>query len=67
MTEDKLAEEYQCSKLSMSKIDLILTELSEESEKIQKNNDLVNENANLGYFWLFLACRWPVMTPASVS
>ena len=41
----------------MSKIDLILTELSEKSEKIQNNNDLIFENADF----------WPVMTPVSVS
>ena len=58
---------YQCSKLSISKIDLVQTELSEKSEKNQNNNDLCNENANFGYFRPFLACFWPVMTPVSVS
>ena len=58
---------YQCPKLSMSVSDLVLAWLSEKSEKIQNNNDLVNENANFGYFRPFLACFWPVMTPVSVS
>ena len=58
---------YQCSKLSMNKIDLILTEMSGKSEKIENNNDPVNENTDFGYFRPFLACFWPVMTPVSVS
>ena len=51
----------------MSKFDLVLTKSSEIGKKILNNNDLFDENANFGYFWSFLACFWPVMTPVSVS
>ena len=51
----------------MSIFDLVLTGLSEISEKVLKNNDLIDENSNFGHFRLFLACFWPVMNPISVS
>ena len=60
---------YQSAKLSMNKIDLILTEMSEKSEKIQNNNDPVNENADFGYFrpifGLFLAGYDPCISVLS--
>ena len=51
----------------MSIFDLVLTGVSEIREKILNNNDQIKENANFGYFRLFLACFWPVMTPVSVA
>ena len=50
----------------MSIFDLVLTGVSEIREKILNNNDQIKENANFGYYRLFLACFWPVMTPVSV-
>ena len=47
---------YQFPKLSMSKFDLVLTNLSEIGEKILINNDLFDENANFDHFKPFLAC-----------
>ena len=58
---------YQFPKLSRSIFDLVLTGLSEIGKKILNNNDLFDENADLGHFRPFLACFWPVMTPVSVS
>ena len=50
----------------MSIFDLILTGVSEISEKILNNNDQIKENANFGHFGSSLACFWPVMTPVTV-
>ena len=57
---------YLCPKLLMSIFDLLLTGLSEISEKILNNNDLFDEIADFGHFRLFLAYFWPVMTPVPV-
>ena len=54
---------YQCPKLSMSIFDPVLTGLSEIGKKILGNNDFLEENADFGHFWPFLACFWPVMAP----
>ena len=51
----------------MSIFDLVLTGLSKISEKVLKNNDLIDENSNFGHFRLFLACFWPVMNPVPVT
>ena len=46
---------------------LVLTGFNEIGKKIRNNNDLFDENADLGHFRPFLACFWPVMAPVSVS
>ena len=51
----------------MSVLDLVLTGFNEIGKKILNNNDLFDENADLGHFRPFLACFWPVMAPVSVS
>ena len=45
--------------LSLSIFDLVLTGLSEIGKKILNNNDLFDENADLGHFRPFLACYGP--------
>ena len=51
----------------MSLLDLVLTGFNEIGKKILNNNDLFDENADFGYFSLFLACFWPITTRVSVS
>ena len=43
----------------MSIFDLVLTGVSEISEKILNNNDQIKENANFDHFKSFLACYDP--------
>ena len=49
----------------MSIFDLVLTGVSEIREKILNNNDQIKENANFGYFRLFLACYDPRISAQS--
>ena len=58
---------YHFPKFSRSIFDLVLTGLSDIGKKILNSNDLLNENADLGYFRPFWACFWPVIVPISVS
>ena len=58
---------YHFPKFSRSIFDLVLTGLSDIGKKILNSNDLLNENADLGYFRPFWVCFWPVMVPTSVS
>ena len=51
----------------MSISDPVLTGQSEIDKKIINNIDHFVENANFGYFRLFLACFWPGKTPLSMS
>ena len=41
--------QYQCSKISISVSDVVLTELSEIGKKILNNNDMLDENANFSH------------------
>ena len=50
----------------MSIFDLVLTGLSEISEKISNNNDLFDEIADFGHFRPFFAYFWPDMTPVTL-
>ena len=58
---------HQFSKLSRSIFDLVLTGLSEIGEKILNNNDLMDENADFGYFGPLLACFWPIKSPCKTA
>ena len=51
----------------MSIFDLVLTGVSETSEKILNNNDQIKENANFGHFKSFLACYDPVSVPKALN
>ena len=50
---------YQFPKLSRSIFNLVLTGFNEIGKKILNNNDLFDENADLGHFRPFLACYDP--------
>ena len=51
----------------MNKIDLILTEMSGKSEKIENNNDPVNENTDFGYFRPVFGILWPLYQRPKLS
>ena len=50
----------------MSIFSIVLIEWSEIDKKIQINYEMLDKNANFGYFGPFLACFWPVTTLVSV-
>ena len=54
---------YECWRVQMSIFLLILSRMSKTGKKNLNNNDQFEENADVGHFWPFLACFWPVLAP----